>query len=208
VIQRPAALAGKIRATSDVDREVADAMIATPRHRFVRWRYLLGAYGDWSLPTGKGTTISQPTYIAKVISAGRVAAGDDVLEIGTGSGWTAAIIARLAHEIVTVDCVPALVQRARKRLAGVPNVRVVLGDGVHAVTGTFDVIFVMAGGTCVPSAYTDRLREGGRLVMPVGKLRDKSGMHGVVTRVTRRNDQLVQEDLFPGDWNLLTGRDQ
>ena len=131
-----------------------------------------------------------------------------MLEIGTGSGWTAAIIARLARDVVTVDCVPDLVHRARKRLAHVPNIRIALGDGIHVAPGAFDVIFVMAGGSHVPDTYTERLRDGGRLVMPVGRLRAGGGMQGDVVRVTRRGAELVHETLFPGDWNRLTGRDE
>jgi len=200
-------LARRIRRTPDVDPAIADAMIATPRHRFVRWRYRLRAYRDFSLPTGDGTTISQPTYVARVLSAARVTRGDNVLEIGCGSGWTAAILARVARSVVTVDCVPDLIERARPRLAHLRNVRVVEGDGVHAVDGTFDVIFVMCGGPRVPPSFTERLRDGGRLVMPVGRRRSARGMHGNVVRVTRHGDTFIEVPLFEGDWNTLGGVD-
>src|SRR5438874_6642332 len=90
------ALAARLRSTPGIDANVAEAMIAVPRHRFVDWRWRWWAYRDKSLPTGKGTSISQPTYIAQVISAARVSPRDRVLEIGTGSGYTAAVLGRLA----------------------------------------------------------------------------------------------------------------
>ena len=199
-------LADRIRTTAGVDGRVADAVIATPRHRFVHWRYLWHAYDDASLPTGPGTTISQPTYVARVISAAQIAPTDRVLEIGTGSGWTAAVMARLGGEVVTVDRVPELVRRARSRLAGASNVHIVLGDGAHVVDGTFDAIIVMAGAPSIPPAYTDRLREGGRLVIPVGERRPQ-GVKCRVVRVTRRGERLILDDLFSGDWNFLRGAD-
>ncbi|HEY5924727.1 MAG TPA: methyltransferase domain-containing protein [Kofleriaceae bacterium] len=203
----PHQLATIVRAMPDVDPRVADALIATPRHRFVHWRYVLRAYKDTALPTGPGTTISQPSYIARVISAARIASTDRVLEIGAGSGWTAAIFAKLAAEVVTIDRMPQLVAIARKRLARLPNVRVLEGDGEHAADGTFDAIVVMAGAPEVPTAYTERLRDGGRLVIPIGRLRNKTAVKCRVTRVTRAAGKLVEEDLFDGDWNLLRGKD-
>jgi len=208
-LHTPGRLAKLLRTAPGVERDVADAFVATPRHRFVHWRYLLRAYQDVSLPTSKKTTISQPVYIAKVISAARVTPSDRVLEVGTGSGWSAAILARLAGEVVSVECDEELARRARKRLRRVSNVAIRVGDGVHATDGSFDVIFVMAGAPTIPPAYTERLRDGGRLVMPVGRLRSdvRAGMHGRVVRVTRRGDELLEEDLFAGDWNILVGQD-
>src|SRR5258705_5110112 len=159
-------LADRIRTTPGVDRRVADTLIATPRHRFVAWRYVWRSYVDKSLPTGPGTTISQPTYIAKVLSAARIAATDRILEVGTGSGWTAAVMARLGREVVTVDRVPELVRRARARLAGVTNVHIVLGDGARDVDGTFDAIVVMAGAPATPPPHPHRPRAGGPPVVP------------------------------------------
>ena len=208
-MRTPRRFARMVRSAPGVSPAIADAMIATPRADFVRWRYRLRAYADRSLPTGENTTISQPTYIARVLSAASVGPGDRVLEVGCGSGWTAAILSRVAREVVTVDRVAELVERARARLAGLPNVTILHGDGAHAADGTFDVIFVMAGAPAIPAVCTERLREGGRLIIPVGRLRDRphACMHGHVTRVTRCGGDLIEEPLFEGDWNVLGGRD-
>jgi protein-L-isoaspartate(D-aspartate) O-methyltransferase len=199
-------LAERLRSEPAIDPRVAEAMIAVRRHHFVRWRLLLMAYYDMSLPTGEGTSISQPTYIGNVISLAHIKPSDRVLEVGTGSGYTAAVMARLAREVVTVECIPRLAASARRRLRGYHNVRVIDGDGVHATEGTFDAILVMAGAPSIPQAYTDRLRDGGRLIIPVGESTPIS-IRGRVLRVTRHGDDCAQEDLLHGDWNQLHGRD-
>jgi protein-L-isoaspartate(D-aspartate) O-methyltransferase len=199
-------LAELLRSTPGIERNVAEAMIAVRRHRFVRWTWRWRAYEDRSLPTGDGTSISQPTYIAKVISSARLQPSDCVLEIGTGSGYTASVLGRLAREVVTVERVAALAARAQRRLVNERNVRAIFGDGCQAIAGTFDAILVMAGAPAIPPSYCERLREGGRLIIPVGE-RLHAAIHGRVMRVTRRGSDLIQEDLMAGDWNVLTGKD-
>jgi protein-L-isoaspartate(D-aspartate) O-methyltransferase len=199
-------LAQLLRSTPDVDPAVAEAMIAIRRHRFVRWRSRWHAYEDRSLPTGAGTSISQPTYVARVISLARLSANDRVLEIGTGSGYTAAVLGRLAREIVSVECVRELAASARRRLSSVPNVTVILGDGCGATQGEFDAILVMAGAPSVPASCCARLRDGGRLIVPVGERRSDA-VGATMMRVTRRGSDLVREELMAGDWNLLSGAD-
>jgi protein-L-isoaspartate(D-aspartate) O-methyltransferase len=199
-------LAARLRAMTDVEPRVAEAMIAVPRHRFVRWRFLLSAYQDKSLPTGRDTSISQPTFIARVISLAHIAPTDRVLEVGTGSGYTAAVMSKLAREVVTVECLPQLARTARRRLTGYPNVQVIEGDGCHVTDGTFDAILVMAGASDAPRAYTDRLRDRGRLIIPIGQ-RTPECVRGRMVRLTRNGDQLTREDLMPCEWNELTGLD-
>ena len=199
-------LAGRLRAAPGVDRAVAEAMIAVPRHRFVRWRDRWQAYRDRSLPTGDGTSISQPTYIARVISLARISSGDRVLEIGAGSGYTAAVMSRLAREVVSVERVERLAALARRRLRDAANVRVITGDGGGAVDGVFDVIVVMAGAPAVPPRLRERLRDGGRLVIPVGERRAGT-IQCTMVRVTRAGERFDEERLFEGDWNTLYGVD-
>lgn len=200
-------LADIVRATAGVDARVADAFAATPRAPFVDAAQVARADDDIWLLTGPGTTISQPSYVARVISAARIAATDRVLEVGAGSGWTAAILAKLAAEVITVERVPALAAAARARLADVPNVHVIDGDGDANLDGTFDAILVMAGAPDVPASYKARLRDGGRIVIPVGRLRTELAVRCRVLRVTRSADMFSEEDLFAGDWNLLRGKD-
>lgn len=200
-------LAEIIRATAGVDAAVADAFAATPRLAFVDPEHADSADEDTWLQTGPGTTISQPSYVARVISAARIVATDRVLEIGAGSGWTAAILAKLAAEVVAVDRVPELVAAARARLGHVPNLQIIQGDGDENVDGTFDAILVMAGAPGIPLSYKARLRHGGRLVIPVGRLRNDRAVKCCVVRVTCSASMYVEEDLFAGDWNLLRGKD-
>ncbi len=202
--------ARRLRSAPEIDPRVADAMIAVGRHRFVSWKLLLGAYEDRSLPTGPTTSISQPTYVATLISQAQIRRDDRVLEIGTGSGYTAAVLGMLAAEVVTVEWLPDLAASARRRLARARNVRVAVGDGCHAVEGSFDVILVMAGAPSIPAAYGDRLREGGRLIIPVGSpLRGtvRPTVRCSVFRVTKMGGELHREELGGGDWNLLGGQD-
>lgn len=200
-------LARIVRATPGVDPAVADAFAVTPRAPFVDAEHADRADDDTWLPTGSGTTISQPSHVARVISAARIASDDRVLEVGTGSGWTAAVLAKLAAEVVTVECVPALAAAARTRLAHLDNVHVLEGDGDAQVDGLFDAILVMAGAPDIPAAYQARLRDGGRLVIPVGRLRNAHAVKCRVVRVARSGSRFSVEDLFAGDWNLLRGKD-
>lgn len=199
-------LAERLRSDADIDRNVAEAMIAVKRHRFVRWRYFLQAYHDHSIPTGTGTSISQPSYIAKILSYAHIQSSDRVLEIGTGSGYTAAVLARLGARVVTVERQTDLVELAQRRLKRDSNVKVVLGDGCQVVDGTFNAILVMAGAPSIPRVYCERLRDGGRLIIPVGE-RLSNMVRGKVMRVTKQGSKLVEEELIPGDWNLLIGVD-
>jgi protein-L-isoaspartate(D-aspartate) O-methyltransferase len=204
--RRERRLAELLRSTPGIERRVAEAMIEVRRHRFVSWKWRWWAYEDRSLPTGDGTSISQPTYIARVISAAQLQPSDRVLEIGTGSGYTAAVLGRLAREVVTVEHVATLAASAQRRLTTEPAVKAIAGDGCHAIPGTFDAILVMAGAPSIPPSYCERLRDGGRLIIPVGE-RLSTAIRGQVMRVTRCGDELIEEELMAGDWNPLTGRD-
>jgi protein-L-isoaspartate(D-aspartate) O-methyltransferase len=178
-----------------------------PRHRFVRLGLALRAYGDASLPIGPAQSISQPTFIARCISLADVQPRDRVLEIGTGSGYTAAVLARLAREVVTVERVPELAAAAAPRLAALPHVKIVVGDGWRAVDGAFDAIVVMCGAPSIPTALTDRLADGGRLVVPVGE-RTPKAIECRVVRITRRGEHLDEETaIASSQWNALVGRD-
>jgi len=173
-------------------RGVADARLlkafrAVPRHEFVPEDLLEFAYEDAPLPIGSEQTISQPYIVAMTIDALGLRGGERVLEIGTGSGYAAALLSRLASEVFTVERLPSLAESARERLArlGFHNVHVLCGDGTlgwpeHA---PYDAIAVAAGGPEVPQALLEQLAPRGRLVMPVGS----DATSQILMRVTRRD---------------------
>jgi protein-L-isoaspartate(D-aspartate) O-methyltransferase len=156
------------------DPRVLDAMARVPRHRFVPERERRHAYEDRALPLELGQTISQPYMVAYMTEALRVRPTDRVLEIGTGSGYQTAVLARLAAEVFTIERIADLQGAAREVLEelGVRNVRYRVGDGTlgwpeHA---PYDRIMVTAGAPAVPSALHQQLAEdGGVMVIPVGE---------------------------------------
>ena len=162
----------QIEARGITDPLVLQAMRDVPRERFVPASLVHLAYDDCPLPIGQGQTISQPYIVAAMTAAAGLKPGALVLEIGTGSGYGAAVLSRIAAEVYTVERIGALARAARARLAqlGYPNVHVQEGDGSlgwpeHA---PYDAILVTASGPRTPEAMLEQLLVGGRLVMPVG----------------------------------------
>lgn len=154
------------------DERVLSAMSRVPREMFVPQAHRHLAYEDMALPIEEGQTISQPLIVAMMIAALELEQADKVLEVGTGSGYQAALLALLAREVVTVERAPPLVDLARERLAGMgyDNVKVLqsgetLGSPDDA---PFNAIIVAAAGPFLPRALIGQLTEGGRLVIPVG----------------------------------------
>jgi protein-L-isoaspartate(D-aspartate) O-methyltransferase len=154
------------------DRRVKEAMLRVPRHLFVPPDQIPYAYGNHPLPIGHGQTISQPYIVALMTDLLRPRKGDRVLEIGTGSGYQAAVLAELARNVYTIEIVEPLAAAARERLErlGYRNVEVRAGDGYkgweeHA---PFDSIMVTAGADEVPPPLVRQLKPGGRMVIPVG----------------------------------------
>jgi protein-L-isoaspartate(D-aspartate) O-methyltransferase len=170
--QRLAMIERQIVGRGIVDRRVLDALASVPRAAFVSPDLASFAYDDGPLPIGDGQTISQPYIVALTAAALRLEPGDRVLDIGTGSGYAAAVLSRIAREVYSVERVDELCRTARDRLAELryDNVQVRCGDGTlgwpeHA---PYDAIAVAAVGPRVPPALLDQLALGGRLVMPVG----------------------------------------
>lgn len=151
---------------------VLDAMNTVKRHEFVPEHVRASAYADRPLPIGGGQTISQPFIVALMTHLLAPGPGDVMLEIGTGSGYQAAVLARLAGRVHTVEIVPELARRAEATLErlGYANVSVRAGDGYHGwpEAAPFDGIMVTAAAESVPPALIEQLKPGGRLVMPVG----------------------------------------
>ena len=154
------------------DPRVLEAMRQVPRHCFVPPEYETMAYSDGPLPIGQGQTISQP-YIVALMSEMLALEGDEtVLEIGTGSGYQAAVLAQLAHTVHTIERHAALAEKAEQVLQdlGVRNVAVHLGDGTLGLPryAPYQAIMVTAASPAVPSPLLEQLADGGRLVIPVG----------------------------------------
>ncbi len=151
---------------------VLDAMRRTPRHAFVPAHLRGLAYADRPLPIGYGQTISQPYIVALMTDLLRLAPGSRALEIGTGSGYQAAVLAELGHEVYTIEIVPALAEQAAKRLSdfGYDRVHVREGDGYFGWpdAAPFDGIMVTAASSQIPPPLLDQLRPGGRMVIPIG----------------------------------------
>jgi protein-L-isoaspartate(D-aspartate) O-methyltransferase len=173
VKKRDRMVASQIEGRGIYDAALIEAFRQVPREAFVTEKYQDYAYDDGPLPILENQTISQPYVVALMIDALHLKTGDRVLEIGTGSGYAAAILSRIAFEVFTVERIASLVQFARHNIAalGYDNVHVLSGDGTlgwpeHA---PYEGIIVSAGGPEVPSALKEQLSIGGRLVIPIGK---------------------------------------
>lgn len=156
------------------DRRVLAAMAAVPRERFVAAHLARQAYADTPLPTSCGQTISQPYIVALMTLEARVTRHSKVLEVGTGTGYQAAILAKLARTVWTLERVPELSREAERRLGelGIRNVVFLIGDGAqgHAPEAPYQAIVVTAAAPAPPPRLLNQLDLGGRLVIPVGDL--------------------------------------
>lgn len=155
------------------DPRVIEAMRKVPRHLFVPEDLRESAYDDRPLPIGEGQTISQPYIVAFMTEALNLSPGDTVLEIGTGSGYQAAILAEIAREVYTIEIRPRLGETARERLneMGYGNISVKIGDGYKGWPEEvlFDAIIVTCAPEEIPKPLVDQLAEGGRMIIPVGE---------------------------------------
>jgi protein-L-isoaspartate(D-aspartate) O-methyltransferase len=188
------------------DPRVLQAMRTVPRHRLVPADVAAEAYADRPLPIGHGQTISQPYIVALMTQLADVAPGDRVLEVGTGSGYQAAVLAELAEEVYTVEIVAPLGERAARdlRALGYGNVEVRVGDGYagwpeHA---PYDAIVVTAAPQRIPAPLLEQLRPGGRLVIPVGPMHAAQEL-----RVVEKDDDgdLRERSVVPVRFVPLTG---
>ena len=155
------------------DRAVLDAMGRVPRHRFVPEQWQSRAYADGPLPIGDGQTISQPYIVALMTQLARPMADSKVLDVGTGSGYQAAVIAEIVDQVYSIEINETLADHARQLLEelGYDNVHVRCGDGYRGwpEQAPFDAILVAAAPDHVPETLVDQLATGGRLIVPVGK---------------------------------------
>jgi protein-L-isoaspartate(D-aspartate) O-methyltransferase len=199
----------QISARGVSDPAVLAAMGHVPRHRFVLPRYLGDAYRDSPLPIGYGQTISQPYVVAFMTELLDLKPGDRVLEIGTGSGYQAAVLSELTPSVFTIEIIDALGAEAAERLAslGYSTIRTKVADGYYGweESSLFDAIIVTCAAGHIPPPLIEQLRSGGRMVIPVGPVYDVQ----YLIRVTKNDEGEVRsERLLPVRFVPMTGRVQ
>jgi protein-L-isoaspartate(D-aspartate) O-methyltransferase len=190
------------------DRRVLEVMSKVPRHLFVDAHLRDRAYADHPLPISEGQTISQPYVVALMTEALSVTRNDRVLEIGTGSGYQAAVLAEMVKEVYTIEIRKGLAEEAMKRLAdlGYRNVRVKYGDGYYGWEeyAPFDAIIITAAANHLPPPLVKQLKEGGRLIVPLGS----TVYHQTLTLLTKRKGELDAEQMGPVAFVPMTGEVQ
>lgn len=194
--QRAAMVEQQLRARGIHDGRVLAAMAEVPRECFVPDGAPGAAYADSPQPLAAGQTVSQPYIVALMIEALALAGPERVLDVGTGSGYAAAVLSRLAAEVYGIERLPELVAYARERLAaqGYTNVQLRQGDGTLGwpEQAPFDAIMVAAAGPVIPAALRSQLTPGGRLVMPVGP---RDGIQTLIRLVRRSETAYLRESL-------------
>lgn len=183
----------QIRARGVRDERVLQALQKIPRHEFVSTAARPLAYSDGPLSIGYGQTISQPYIVALMTELLNVEPGDKVFEVGTGSGYQAAVLAELAKDVYTIEIVQPLYEQARERLAKrYQNVHIRLGDGTQGwpEAAPFDKIMVTAAGLKIPDSLIEQLREGGRIVIPVGDEEQKLVVGEKMNGILKTSDSI------------------
>lgn len=188
------------------DRRVLDAMLKIPRHLFVYEEYRKHAYGDHPLPIDEKQTISQPYIVALMTEAVKIEHGDRVLEIGTGSGYQAAVLGEIAASVYTIEIKKILAEKSAALLKklGYKNITVKYGDGYFGwkAHAPFDVIIITAAANKVPQPLIDQLEEGGRLILPL----HKNDYYQALTIFRKENNNLVKKEIIPVRFVPMTGK--
>jgi protein-L-isoaspartate(D-aspartate) O-methyltransferase len=205
VAARVAMVENQIRKRGVASPRVLEAMACVPRHEFVPEKYRDYAYADKPLPIGEGQTISQPFMVAAMTEALEPGGAERVLEIGTGSGYQAAVLSLLAREVITVESRTPLALAAQERLMnlGYTNVHVHNGDGSAGFpdSAPYDAILVTAGAPEIPQVFASQLREGGRVVIPVGDPENQK-----LVQARKVSGELKSRSLFDCRFVPLLGR--
>lgn len=195
----------QIRQRGVRDPEVLQAMEAVPRHEFVPEDYVQAAYSDGPLPIGYGQTISQPYIVAVMTELLLLEPGDKVLEVGTGSGYQAAILAELTDNVYTVEILPELAESAATRLArlGYDTIQTLNADGYYGWPdhAPYDAIIVTAAPDHVPQPLVGQLKDGGRMVIPVGPV----GWYQTLWLITKEDGEVEYHNKGGVTFVPLTG---
>jgi len=203
--ERRAMVETQIRRRGVSSPRVLEAIAAVPRHEFVPCKFRNDAYADKPLPIGEGQTISQPYMVAAMTEALELTGAEQVLEIGTGSGYQAAVLSLLVRQVITVESHTSLALAAQARLTnlGYANVHVHNGDGSAGFldAAPYDAILVTAAAPEIPRVFASQLREGGRVVIPVGDRENQE-----LVRAHLENGDLKSRVLFHCKFVLLLGR--
>jgi protein-L-isoaspartate(D-aspartate) O-methyltransferase len=198
------AMVERLRQRGITQPEVLASMEKVPRHLFVPESLRSQAYADEVLPLGSGRTIYEPHVVALMTSLLDLQKGDKVLEVGTGSGYHAAVLARLAREVYSVEIVPPVASQARQRLQalGYNNIEIRVGDGYQgwAEKAPFDAILLAVAPPHIPKPLIDQLRVGGRMVVPVG------GLLQDLLVITKTADGLEKRTVIPVKLSPMTGK--
>jgi protein-L-isoaspartate(D-aspartate) O-methyltransferase len=196
--EREAMVERQLRRRGITEQRILDAFLGVPREKFISPDHAHLAYGDHPLPIEAGQTISQPYIVALMIQAAEIGPGDTVLEVGSGSGYAAAVISRIADKVIGIERQRELVNAARERLQrlGYDRVEIVEGDGTKGwrPQAPYDAILAAASGSHVPPALVAQLAPKGRLVMPIG---DPSSVQELV-KVTKQEDGILKQENLGG----------
>ncbi len=178
------------------DKKVINALLKVPRHKFVPEEYKHLAYEDGPLPIGYDQTISQPYIVAYMTEVLELNENNKILEIGTGSGYQAAILAEICKEVYTIEIVPELAERAKKIIdeLGYKNIFIKIGDGYKGwpEKAPFDAIIVTCSPTNIPKPLVEQLSENGRMIIPVGEWYNQQ-----LLLLRKKNGKKIKENLLP-----------
>ena len=190
------------------DPAVINAMRKVPRHLFVPQKYKDLSYADSPLPIGEGQTISQPYIVAVMTEALKLKPGEKVLEIGTGSGYQAAVLAQIVKDVYTIEIIESLAKKASHILAelGYTNVHVRLGDGYKGwpQKAPFDAVIVTCAPEQIPQALIEQLKEGGRMIIPVGR----AGAVQKLVLGVKKGGQLTTQEMMLVRFVPMVGNDK
>jgi protein-L-isoaspartate(D-aspartate) O-methyltransferase len=202
--KREQMVADQIKARGIKDSKVLKAMVKVERHRFVPAHLIDRAYGDHPLPIGERQTISQPYIVALMTELLNLNGQERVLEIGTGSGYQAAVLAEIVKEVYTIEIIEPLARSAEKRLQelGYKNIRVRFGDGYQGwpEAAPFDAVLVTAAPDHIPEPLVRQLKEGGRMIIPVGKYPNQE-----LKQIIKRSGRGEISDILPVLFVPMTG---